>query len=128
MSAGCIPVVVANQLSGAFASLVPYSKFLVRIEQSTFIQVSSKPGSKQAAAASRQQAGSSKQAAATSWQPAAPPPHTSSCCCHRCVFFLTPLPFILNSYWFYLLFTGVVKFLNKKYLTPQQRDRLRKAQ
>lgn len=23
----------------------------------------------------------------------------------------TPLPFILNSYWFYLLFTGVVKFL-----------------
>ena len=38
MSAGCIPVVVANQLSGAFASLVPYNKFLVRVEQSTFIQ------------------------------------------------------------------------------------------
>lgn len=30
-----------------------------------------------------------------------------------CVFFLTPLPFILNSYWFYLLFTGVVRFLTK---------------
>jgi len=43
-----------------------------------------------------------------------------------CVFFLTPLPFILNSYWFYLLFTGVVKFLNKKNLTPEQREKLRK--
>ena len=44
-----------------------------------------------------------------------------------CVFFLTPLPFILNSYWFYLLFTGVIKFLNKKNLTPAQREKLRKA-
>lgn len=44
-----------------------------------------------------------------------------------CVFFLTPLPFMLNSYWFYLLFTSVIKFLNKKHLTPQQRERLRKA-
>lgn len=26
----------------------------------------------------------------------------------------TPLPFALNSYWFYLLFTGVVKFLSKR--------------
>ena len=31
-----------------------------------------------------------------------------------CVFFLTPLPFILNSYWFYLLVSGVVKHLTKK--------------
>ena len=37
MSAGCIPVVVANQLSGAFASTVPYSRFWLRVEQSTFI-------------------------------------------------------------------------------------------
>ena len=44
-----------------------------------------------------------------------------------CVFFLCPLPFILNSYWFYLLFTGVIKFLNKKNLTPAQREKLRKA-
>ena len=44
-----------------------------------------------------------------------------------CVFFLTPLPFILNSYWFYLLFSGVLKFLYKKNMTPQQRERLRKA-
>lgn len=45
-----------------------------------------------------------------------------------CVFFLTPLPFILNSYWFYLLFTGVVKFLTKKKdMTPAERERLRKA-
>jgi len=40
-----------------------------------------------------------------------------------CVFFLTPLPFIFNSLWFYFLVTGVVKFLSKK--TPQQQ--LRKA-
>ena len=37
ISAGCIPVVVANQLSGAFASMVPYSRFWVRIEQATFV-------------------------------------------------------------------------------------------
>ena len=45
-----------------------------------------------------------------------------------CVFFLTPLPFILNSYWFYLLFTGVIKFHNKKNLTPAQREKSRNAQ
>ena len=40
-------------------------------------------------------------------------------------FFTTPLPFMLNSYWFYLLFVGIVKFLNKKNLTTeQQRERL----
>ena len=37
MAAGCVPVVVANQLSGAFASRVPYSRFWVRVEQQTFI-------------------------------------------------------------------------------------------
>lgn len=37
MSAGCLPVVVANQLSGAFSSRVAYSSFWVRVEQSTFI-------------------------------------------------------------------------------------------
>jgi hypothetical protein len=36
MSAGCVPVVIANQLSGAFASLVPYSRFWLRVEQTTF--------------------------------------------------------------------------------------------
>ena len=37
MSAGCLPVVVANQLSGAFASQVPYDRFWLRVEQQTFI-------------------------------------------------------------------------------------------
>ena len=37
MSAGCVPVVIANQLSGAFASRVPYSRFWLRVEQSAFI-------------------------------------------------------------------------------------------
>ena len=33
-----------------------------------------------------------------------------------CVFFLTPLPFVLNSYWFYLLFTGVINILLLNFL------------
>lgn len=37
ISAGCVPVVVANQLSGAFASLVPYPRFWLRVEQQAFI-------------------------------------------------------------------------------------------
>ena len=37
MAAGCVPVVIANQLAGAFASRVPYSRFWVRVEQQTFI-------------------------------------------------------------------------------------------
>jgi hypothetical protein len=37
MSAGCIPVVIANQLAGAFASWVPYGRFWLRVEQQTFI-------------------------------------------------------------------------------------------
>ena len=37
MAAGCVPVVVANQLSGAFASRVPYGRFWLRVEQQTFI-------------------------------------------------------------------------------------------
>ena len=37
MSAGCVPVVIANQLSGAFASQIPYSRFWIRVEQSTFM-------------------------------------------------------------------------------------------
>ena len=45
-----------------------------------------------------------------------------------CVFFLTPLPFILNSYWFYLLVTGVLKHLSKRAQSAQvERARLRKA-
>jgi len=48
-----------------------------------------------------------------------------------CVFFLTPLPFILNSYWFYLLFTGVVRFLTKskpsRELNERDKALLRKA-
>ena len=36
MSAGCIPVVVANQLSGAFASHVPYGRMWIRVEQDAF--------------------------------------------------------------------------------------------
>ena len=31
-----------------------------------------------------------------------------------CVVLLTPLPFILNSYWFFLLIGGVLKFLEKR--------------
>lgn len=38
MSAGCVPVVIANQLAGAFAWHVPYAKFWLRVEQQTFIQ------------------------------------------------------------------------------------------
>jgi len=38
MAAGCIPVVIANQLAGAFASRVPYSRFWIRVEQQTFIE------------------------------------------------------------------------------------------
>ena len=37
MSAGCVPIVIANQLSGAFASHVPYARFWVRVEQQTFM-------------------------------------------------------------------------------------------
>ncbi len=37
IAAGCIPVVVANQLSGAFASLVPYHRFWLRVDENTFI-------------------------------------------------------------------------------------------
>lgn len=28
--------------------------------------------------------------------------------------FFCPLPFILNSYWFYMLFAGVIRFLTKR--------------
>ena len=38
MAAGCLPVVVANQLAGAFASRVPYARFWLRVEQQTFIE------------------------------------------------------------------------------------------
>ena len=37
MAAGCLPVVIANQLSGAFASHVPYDRFWLRVEQHAFL-------------------------------------------------------------------------------------------
>ena len=41
---------------------------------------------------------------------------------YGCVFFTTPLPFILNSYWFYLLFNSVIRFLEgKRRLSDQRR-------
>ncbi len=40
MSAGCVPVVVANQLSGAFASHVPYGRLWLRVEQESLIKAS----------------------------------------------------------------------------------------
>ena len=38
IAAGCIPVVVANQLAGAFASHVPYERFVLRAEHKAFVQ------------------------------------------------------------------------------------------
>ena len=40
---------------------------------------------------------------------------------YSCVFLTTPLPFILNSYWFYLLFTGLHKFLEGRRAIYRQR-------
>ena len=37
------------------------------------------------------------------------------------MFLTTPLPFILNSYWFYLLFTGLHKFLEGRRAIYRQR-------
>jgi len=36
IAAGCVPVVIANQLSGAFASHVPYHQLWLRVEESAF--------------------------------------------------------------------------------------------
>ena len=38
IAASCLPVVIANQLSGAFASLVPYDSFWLRVEQLSFVR------------------------------------------------------------------------------------------
>ncbi|KAL1529056.1 hypothetical protein AB1Y20_000019 [Prymnesium parvum] len=37
IAAGCIPVVIANQLSGAFASVVPYHLLWLRVEEAAFV-------------------------------------------------------------------------------------------
>jgi hypothetical protein len=37
MAAGCLPVVVANRLSGAFASHVPYGRFWIRVDEKVFV-------------------------------------------------------------------------------------------
>ena len=39
----------------------------------------------------------------------------------------TPLPFMLNSYWFYLLFNGVIKFLSKRSQSTERSHSQRKA-
>ena len=38
IAAGCIPVVVADRLSGAFASIVRYSRFWLRINEHAFLR------------------------------------------------------------------------------------------
>eukprot|EP00908_Phaeocystis_cordata_P027405 Transcript_9970.p2 GENE.Transcript_9970~~Transcript_9970.p2 ORF type:complete len:457 (-),score=156.64 Transcript_9970:30-1400(-) len=38
IAALCIPVVIANQLSGAFASYVPYDRLWLRVEQDAFVR------------------------------------------------------------------------------------------
>eukprot|EP00966_Prymnesium_polylepis_P018186 419568-Prymnesium_polylepis.1 len=36
IAAGCVPVVISNQLSGAFASTVPYGQMWLRVEEAAF--------------------------------------------------------------------------------------------
>ena len=37
IAAGCVPVVIANRLSGAFASIVPYADLWLKVDQATFL-------------------------------------------------------------------------------------------